>query len=146
MIVHSHYIQYLQREGIECSNCNSWIYWLQLRWSLYWKGETGNTPTDLRSFASRLSLFHITDFYHYDLMPPSKISRQWVRLGKSASNWVPYLLRPALFILDYFITKQILSRPVSYITDIQHRPMHNRMRSLVMGDFMSKEDCLCTED
>ena len=45
----------------------------------------------------RASPFNITDFYHYDLMHPSKISaHHWVGPRKSVSNWAPHLLTPAL--------------------------------------------------
>jgi len=55
---------------------------------------------DFPSLASpfRASFFHITDFYHYDLMPPLKTfcTRHWVGPRKGVSNRAPHLLRPAL--------------------------------------------------
>jgi len=44
------------------------------------------------------SFFNITDFYHHDLMHPSKISTHVTECGsaKSVCNRAPHLLTPAL--------------------------------------------------
>ena len=58
--------------------------------SLCWRGETGGMPPDTLTLALplRASLFHIThNFYHYDLMTPSKISAH-------ATGWGPAKMLP----------------------------------------------------
>jgi len=99
----AYYTQCLISGGFECSN--SWIYWVLLRcpWmSLLERWNWSHTP-DLPSLASpfQASLFHINDFYQYDLMHLSKLSetRHWMEPRKSVSNRAPHLLRPALGVV-----------------------------------------------
>jgi len=65
-----------------------------------WRYETRGMPPDTTVLASphQASLFNITDFYHCDLMPTSKISANATEWGphKNASNRAPHVLRPAL--------------------------------------------------